>query len=198
MDPALAEGLRVLGGSAVVAAIVSGAITEWRTRQAEKRALRREEALERRADDRERKRDARERVLRQIDDTQGDYLGSMDWLMYRAVGATDEMARTRWGEAHWPQAQWYLIGDEELLDQVFGLRMELSALQPGAGLSELHLAKLGALRGHVASRLEAQRELVRNDHEPIWPSTAWVKAMLAKSGAAFGIPPEYQPKIKDG
>ena len=94
--------------------------------------MRREEAVERRAEERERKRDRRERMLRTIDDTQGDYLGSMDWLMYRALGGTDEMARTKWGEAHWPQAQWYLIGDEEFLEQVFDLRMELSALRPGS------------------------------------------------------------------
>jgi hypothetical protein len=193
----LGDVIRLLAGSAVVAAIVSGVIAEWRTRQAEKRAVHREEAAEKRAEERERRRDHRDLLLRQIDDTQGDYLGSMDWLMFRAMGSQEHMDKTRWGHDHFPNMQWYLIGDEGLLDQVFGLRIELGKREHGAGFSQHDVARMGGLQGHVLARLESQRERIRNGDEPVWPSARWVKSMLDRAGAEFGIPQEYQPKVKD-
>lgn len=197
MDPETVEILRIVLGSAAVSAVVSGVISEWRARAAAKRAVEREEAAERRSDERERKRDRRDIFLRQLDDTEGDYLGSMDWLMYRSMGSQEHMDATRWGESHWPHAQWYLLGDEALLDQAFAFRMELQARPFGAGFDNHDAARMGALQGHVRTRLDAQRERVRNGEEPLWPRAAWVKSFLDRAGAQFGVPPEYQPKIKD-
>lgn len=197
IDPAVAEFLRFLAGSAIVAAVVSGVISEWRGRQAEKRAVKREQDAERRAEERERRREQRDLWLRQINDTQGDYLGTADWLMYRALGSQEHMDRTRWGDQHWPEAQWYLIGDETLLRQVFDSRRELSRRQFGEGFSEDDATRAGALRGHVTARLEAQRERVRDGQDPLWPSAAFVKQYLAEVTEAHGIPRELVPKIRD-
>jgi hypothetical protein len=98
----------------VVSVIVSGLISEWRARAAEKREAKREEAAERRAAERDRKRDKRDLLLRNIDDTQSDIIGSFEWLMYRAMGSREHMEQTPWGDEHWPHAQWYLLGDEDL------------------------------------------------------------------------------------
>jgi hypothetical protein len=197
IDPAVAEVLRVLLGSAVVAAIVSGLVAEWRAREADKRAVAREESAERRAEERDRQRARRDRWLQQIYDTQGDYVASMDWLMYRCLGSREEMNRTRQGPEYYPEAQWYLLGDEALLNQVFDLRNELTAREFASGFSDLDVARMGAQRGHVLARLENQRELVRDGNEPVWPSAAFVKHMLVRATEKFGVPPDYQPKIKD-
>ena len=109
--------------------------------------MRREEAAERRAEEPERKRERRELWLRQIDDTQVDYLGSIAWLMYRCTGSQEHMDRARSGDEHWPHAQWFLMADEALLDQVFALKSELSAREPGSGFSHNDAARIGALQG---------------------------------------------------
>lgn len=196
IDPAVAEFLRFLAGSAIVAAIVSGAVADWRSRQAEKRAAKREQDAEARAVERERARERRDRWLAQINDTQGDYLGSMDWLLYRAMGAQERADRARWGNEHWPEAQWYLIGDEDLLRQVFDFRRDLMA-RPAGKFSQGDALRAGALQGHVLARLEAQRERVRNAQEPAWPSATFVRQYLEETSEAHGIPPELMPKIRD-
>lgn len=196
IDPTVAEFLRFLAGSAIVAALVSGVISEVRARQAEKRAEKRERAAESRAVERERARERRDRWLGQINDTQGDYLGSMDWLLYSAMGAQERASQARWGNDNWPEAQWYLIGDEDLLRQVYDFKRELMARKPGE-FSQHDALRAGALQGHVLARLEAQRELVRNGSEPMWPSAAFVRQYLQETSAAHGIPRELMPKIRD-
>lgn len=79
--------------------------------------------------------------LRQIDDTQSDYLGSMAWLMYKALGSREHMDQTRWGDQHWPEGQWYFIGDEGLLEQAFAFRSELVARPMGGGFSQTDVGK---------------------------------------------------------
>jgi hypothetical protein len=135
--------------------------------------------------------------LRQLNDTQADYLGATNYLIANLLGDKAGLAAAKHGHEYYPDAQWYLIGDEALIRQVFDLRFELTNRPPASGLSDHDTARLGAQQGHVISRLESQRERVRRGEEPIWPSSAFLREMLAIAGEKFGVPPDYQPKVKD-
>jgi hypothetical protein len=43
--------------------------------------------------------------LKQLDDTQGDYLASMEYLMVRAIGHQERMMAVNQGHEHFPNAQ---------------------------------------------------------------------------------------------
>ncbi len=65
----------------------------------------------------------------------------------------------------------------------------------GAGLTDADTGRIGAQRGHVMARLEAQRARVRSGEPPLWPSVGFVREMIQRLGDRYGIPEEYRPKL---
>jgi hypothetical protein len=185
VDPALADALRILGAAAA-GALAGGIIGEWRAR-----------AAERRADERDRKRLRAEHTLRQISETERDYMAASDWLLRWVAGDAEGIKTVQHGSQPYPDANMYLLGDEVLIRQVIDLRAELHEGRAfGSGLTAEDVGRLGAQRGHVSARLAAQRERVLSGEEPIWPSEGFVRSLLDEAQAKYGVPPEYRPRMK--
>lgn len=164
-------------------AIAGGIVSEWRAR-----------AAERREDERELRRLRREETLMAIEDTRGDYIGAMDYLLARALGDRDGMLAARQGNQYFPRASIYLIGDERLLRRVIDLRREWSRRDPGS-VSQTDMAILGAQRGHVMAALDHQKHRVLAGVEPLWPSPAFVEQAVRETGEQFAVPDEHRPSV---
>jgi hypothetical protein len=196
LDPTTAEALRIVV-SASVGAVAGGLVAEWRARASEARTEKRTLAAEQRSEERDKARLARDDLIRAIDDTLADFLAQQEWLIGWAVGDQARMAAAGEGRAYHPMAQVYLIGDEDLILQVMALSDEIAGRPSGAGFSTEDATRMGAQRGHVTARLDAQRARVTTGQEPLWPSTAFVRDIVKRTGDKYGIPEEYRPKVKD-
>jgi hypothetical protein len=186
LDPAFIEVMRMVG-AAVFGATAGGIVSEWRAREADKRA-----------DTRDRRRLRQDALLRAISETQRDYIAASDWLLRWLAGDEEGLKSVRHGPGDYPEANLYLLGDESLIRQVVDLRKELHEERKfGSGLSAHDAARLGALQGHVSARLAAQRDRVIEGQEPIWPSKEFVRSLVDAAADRYGISPEMRPPMAD-